>query len=205
MNKVYPPRKKTASLHLQIDDFWKTMPSNFWEQVRLLFVSGALYQSRLMYNAPFFWKSYCFKNFWLLNHRVFFKYPIYCYTIYFWITDYTHRIHGTGILVGSATGYEIILGTRGWAKNMNNLLQNVYENMWATKNTLTTFHYTVCLIGILIMVYYNVYITGEYNALYTPTNHVFFHCSCKRTVISFKKCGSWFDWTLKLALYSWHP
>ena len=24
------------------------------------------------------------------------------------------------------------------------------------------------------MVYYNAYITGEYNALYTPTNHGFF-------------------------------
>ena len=27
------------------------------------------------------------------------------------------------------------------------------------------------------MVHYNAYITGEYNALYTPTNHGFFHCS----------------------------
>ena len=27
------------------------------------------------------------------------------------------------------------------------------------------------------MVYCNAYITGEYNALYTPTNHAFFHCS----------------------------
>ena len=42
------------------------------------------------------------------------------------------------------------------------------------EKTLTTFHYTVCLIGILIMVHYNAYITGEYNALYTPTNHGFF-------------------------------
>ena len=31
---------------------------------------------------------------------------------------------------------------------------------WATKKTLTTFHYTVCLIGILIRVYYNPYIIG---------------------------------------------
>ena len=28
-----------------------------------------------------------------------------------------------------------------------------------------------------MVVYYNAYITGEYNALYTPTNHGFFHCS----------------------------
>ena len=45
------------------------------------------------------------------------------------------------------------------------------------EKTLTTFQYTVCLIGILIMVHYNAYITGEYNVLYTPTNHGFFHCS----------------------------
>ena len=49
------PWKKTASLHLQIDDFW--------EQVRLLFVLGALYQSRLMYNAPFFLAPYVQKLF----------------------------------------------------------------------------------------------------------------------------------------------
>ena len=33
------------------------------------------------------------------------------------------------------------------------------------------------LIGILIMVYYNPYITGEYNPLYTLNNQVFFHGS----------------------------
>ena len=53
-------------------------------------------------------------------------------------------------------------------------------NIWATKKNLTTFHYTVCLIGILKMVYYNAYITGEYNALYTPTNHGFFIAHIKR-------------------------
>ena len=53
--------------------------------------------------------------------------------------------------------------------------------MGATKKTLTTFHYTGCLIGILIMVYYNAYVTGEYNALYTSTNQVFFHCSWEFT------------------------
>ena len=132
-----------------------------------------------MYNAPFFFGTLCPKIFGCWSQG--FQYPIYCYTIYFWRKDYAHRIHGTGILVGSVTGYEIILGIRGWAKNMNHLLQNVSENMWATKKTLTTFHYTVCLIGILIMVYYNAYISGEYNALYTPTNHVSFHCSCKKT------------------------
>ncbi len=37
------------------------------------------------------------------------------------------------------------------------------------KNPLT-FHYTGCLIGILIMVYYNPHITGYYNPLYTLNN-----------------------------------
>ena len=31
-----------------------------------------------------------------------------------------------------------------------------------------------CLIGILTMVYYNPYITGSYNPLYTLNNQVFF-------------------------------
>ena len=47
-------------------------------------------------------------------------------------------------------------------------------NNWATKKTLTTFHYTVCLIGILIMVYYNAYITGEYPIPYIPQPTMFF-------------------------------
>ena len=47
----------------------------------------------------------------------------------------------------------------------------------ATNQTLTTFHYTGWLIGILVMVYYNPYITGWYNLLYNPTNQGFFHCS----------------------------
>ena len=56
----------------------------------------------------------------------------------------------------------------------------------ACKNNLSheknppTFHYTGCLIGILIiMVCYNPYITGYYNLLlYNPTNQgPFFHCS----------------------------
>ena len=37
-----------------------------------------------------------------------------------------------------------------------------------------TFHYTGWLIGILIMVYYNPYIPGEYNPLYNPTNQGLF-------------------------------
>ena len=41
-----------------------------------------------------------------------------------------------------------------------------------------TFHYTGWLIGILIMVYYNPYIPGQYNLLYTLNNQgPFFHCS----------------------------
>ena len=40
------------------------------------------------------------------------------------------------------------------------------------KKTLT-FHSTGCLIGILIMVYYNPHITGEYNPLYTLNNRFF--------------------------------
>ena len=40
-----------------------------------------------------------------------------------------------------------------------------------------TFHYTGWLIGILIMVYYIPYITGQYNPLYNPTNQGFFRGS----------------------------
>ncbi len=47
------------------------------------------------------------------------------------------------------------------------------------KNPLS-FCYAGWLIGILVMVYYNPYITGEYNPLYNPTNQVFFHCSFDR-------------------------
>ena len=51
---------------------------------------------------------------------------------------------------------------------------SVAISQMSQEKTLTTFHYTGCLIGILIMVHYNAYITGEYNALYTPTNQGFF-------------------------------
>ena len=40
-----------------------------------------------------------------------------------------------------------------------------------------TFYYTGWLIGILIVVYYIPYLTGQYNPLYNPTNQGFFHCS----------------------------
>ena len=65
---------------------------------------------------------------------------------------------------------ETILLPGAWDENH----QHLETTIWATKNTLTTFHYTGCLIGILFSVFYNAYITGEYNALYTPTNQVFF-------------------------------
>ena len=45
------------------------------------------------------------------------------------------------------------------------------------EKTLITFHYTGWLIGVLIMVYYNPYITGWYNHQYNPTNQVVCHCS----------------------------
>ena len=49
---------------------------------------------------------------------------------------------------------------------------------WATKENPPTFHYTGCLIGILIMVYYNPHITGKYHHLCTLNNQgPFFHCS----------------------------
>ena len=46
------------------------------------------------------------------------------------------------------------------------------------KNTLIiTFHYTGWLIGILILAYYNPYLTGQYKPLYTLNNQGFFHGS----------------------------
>ena len=39
------------------------------------------------------------------------------------------------------------------------------------------------LIGILIVVYYSPYITGEYNHLYNPTNQGFVHCSSRKVEI----------------------
>ena len=45
------------------------------------------------------------------------------------------------------------------------------------KKTPPTFHYTGCLIGILIIAYYNPYITGQHNPLYTLTNHGIFRGS----------------------------
>ena len=40
-------------------------------------------------------------------------------------------------------------------------------------NPWMTFHYTDCLLGILIMVYFNPHITGQYNPLYTLNNQSF--------------------------------
>ena len=44
-----------------------------------------------------------------------------------------------------------------------------------------TFHYTGWLIGILILVYYNPYITGWYNPLCKTANRGFEHCSSCKT------------------------
>ena len=45
--------------------------------------------------------------------------------------------------------------------------------------TLLTFHFTDWLIGILIMAFYNPYITGQYNPLYTANNKGLGCCSCQ--------------------------
>ena len=50
-----------------------------------------------------------------------------------------------------------------------------------------TFHYTGWLIGILIMVYYNPYITGQYNPLYNPANQGFFRGSSESRIIYLNK------------------
>ena len=51
------------------------------------------------------------------------------------------------------------------------------KTSWATKKKpgSLTFHYTACLIGILM--YCNPYTTGQYNPLYTLNNQGFFHCA----------------------------
>ena len=43
-----------------------------------------------------------------------------------------------------------------------------------------TFHYTDSLIGIVIVINHNPYITGLYNPLYNPTNRDFDHCSVEK-------------------------
>ena len=45
-----------------------------------------------------------------------------------------------------------------------------FKPKWATKKDLPTFQYTGCLIGILIVIYYNPHITGWYNSLYTRSS-----------------------------------
>ena len=42
------------------------------------------------------------------------------------------------------------------------------------KKNLTTVHSTGWLIGILIMAYYNPYITGQYNPLHTPKHPIIY-------------------------------
>ena len=46
-----------------------------------------------------------------------------------------------------------------------------------------TFHYTGWLIGILIMVYYNPYITGYYDPQYTLNNQGFFIAQITRAFV----------------------
>ena len=45
-----------------------------------------------------------------------------------------------------------------------------------------TFHYTGCLIGFFLRVYYNPHITGQYNPLYNPTNQGPFFRGSSETV-----------------------
>ena len=45
--------------------------------------------------------------------------------------------------------------------------------------------------GILIIVYYNPYLTGYYNPLYNPTNQGFFHCSNVGTTPEFTNMTGW--------------
>ena len=64
-------------------------------------------------------------------------------------------------------------------------IYNIYSQPhWASqdlheprKKKPPTFHYIGWLIGILILVYCNPYLTGRYNPLYQTTNQGFFHCS----------------------------
>ena len=51
---------------------------------------------------------------------------------------------------------------------------NVNRRHMSDEKNLMTFHYTGCLIRIQIMMYYNPYITGQYNPLYTLNNQCFF-------------------------------
>ena len=55
--------------------------------------------------------------------------------------------------------------------------QRPHQSHMSHEKKTPTFHYTGWLIGILIMVHYNPYITGFYNPLNTLNNQVFFHCS----------------------------
>ncbi len=66
---------------------------------------------------------------------------------------------------------------RNFKKTSCRLHQCRQKNMLMNKKNPLSFCYTGWLIGILVMVYYNPYITGEYNPLYNPTNQGFFHFS----------------------------
>ena len=67
-------------------------------------------------------------------------------------------------LLGGNIISKTILGSEMWT-----------EGISATKKNLVAFHYsTGWLIRILIMAYYNPYITGQYNPLYTLNNQCFF-------------------------------
>ncbi len=76
---------------------------------------------------------------------------------------------------------------RGQKFQNHSLWRNHLGSVWAPKKNLLTFHSTGWLIGILLMVYYNIYITGLYNPLYNLTNQgPFFHCSFKSSFFGWR-------------------
>ena len=56
---------------------------------------------------------------------------------------------------------------------MDSQINEGLKTIWATKNTLNTFHYTGCWIGISIMAYNKPYNKGEYNPQYKLKNRFF--------------------------------
>ena len=74
------------------------------------------------------------------------------------------------------TLYDMIISTYGKRDIFPNMKKREKKTHEHEQNP-PTFQYTGWLIGILIMVYYNPYITGQYNPLYNPTNQVFFRGS----------------------------
>ena len=76
---------------------------------------------------------------------------------------------------------------RGQKFQNHSLWRNHLGSVWAPKKNPLTFHSTGWLIGILLMVYYNIYITGLYNPLYNLTNQgPFFHCSFKSSFFGWR-------------------